>query len=231
MFQIKICGVTNVEDALSAAHAGADAIGLNFYSGSARSVSPDQAASIVAALPTGIVKVGVFVNSTSDEIRAIAARLSLDLVQLHGNEPPEFLARLNELPVLRAFRLGSDGVCSVSSYLCECRRLSAMPRMVLLDAYRSGEYGGTGQTLDWTLAEAYHQFDAPPPLVLAGGLDALNVASAIVRVRPAAVDVASGVELDRRRKDPYKIAAFVTAAREAFAKIPTQPKNNANNKG
>jgi phosphoribosylanthranilate isomerase len=178
-------------------------------------VSPDHAAEIAAALPAGTAKVGVFVNSTLDEIKAIVARLSLDLVQLHGDEPPEFVARLGELPVLRAFRPGNDGLLPISSYLAECRRLAATPRMVLLDAHCHGAYGGSGQTLDWRLAADYRQLDAPP-LVLAGGLDASNVARAIETVRPDAVDVASGVESVCPRKDPAKVAAFVAAARTAF---------------
>ncbi|HUY31163.1 MAG TPA: phosphoribosylanthranilate isomerase [Pirellulales bacterium] len=216
MFRIKICGVTTLADALAAADAGADAIGLNFHPGSSRFVSRDQAAEIAAALPSGIQKVGVFVNPTADDVRHTVERLSLDLVQLHGDEPPEFLARLGEIPVLRAFRLEAGGLPAVSDYLAECRQRDATPAMVLLDAFRVGAYGGTGLSLDWTVAAAYHQFSAAPPLVLAGGLAAANVAQAIAAVRPAAVDTASGVEASPGRKDHAQVAAFVAAAKKAL---------------
>ncbi len=220
MFRIKICGVTNIADAVALADAGADAIGLNFYPGSSRFVSPARAAEIAAALPAGTRKIGVFVNSAADDVRRIARRLSLDWVQLHGDEPPEFVARLGGIPVLRAFRLEAAGLGAVSSYLAKCQELDAMPGMVLLDSFRAGAYGGTGLVLDWTLAAAYHQLDAAPPLVLAGGLAAANVAQAITAVRPAAVDTASGVEASRGRKDHAQAAAFIAAAKAAFAALP-----------
>jgi len=219
MFRIKICGVTSIADAVAAADAGADAIGLNFYPGSSRYISHARAAEIAAALPAGTRKIGVFVNSAVDEVRHIARRLSLDGVQLHGDEPPDFLAGLVGIPVLRAFRLAAGGLPAVSNYLAECRRLGATPDMVLLDSYCAGAFGGTGRTLDWTLAAAYHQLNSAPPLILAGGLVATNVAQAIAAVRPAAVDTASGVEASPGRKDHAQVAGFIAAAKAAFAEM------------
>jgi len=219
MFRIKICGVTSIADAVAVADAGADAIGLNFYQGSSRFVSVARAAEIAAALPDVTQKIGVFVNLPADEVRQIAARLSLDWVQLHGDEPPEFLASLGGIRVLRAFRLQAGGLPAVSNYLAECQRLDAMPGRVLLDSFRASAYGGTGLVLDWQMAASYHQLSAAPPLVLAGGLVASNVAQAIAAVRPAAVDTASGVEESPGRKDHAQTMAFITAAKAAFAAI------------
>jgi phosphoribosylanthranilate isomerase len=220
MFRIKICGVTSIADAVAMADAGADAIGLNFYPGSSRFVSRARAAEIAKALPASTQKIGVFVNSAADEVQEAATRLSLDWVQLHGDEPPEFLARLDGIPVLRAFRLEAIGFAAISSYLSECQSLNAMPGMVLLDSFRAGAYGGTGLLLDWKLAATYHQLNSLPPLVLAGGLVASNVAQAITEVRPAAVDTASGVESSPGRKDHSEAAAFIAAAKAAFSALP-----------
>jgi phosphoribosylanthranilate isomerase len=216
MFHIKICGITRVDDALAAAQAGADAIGLNFYPASPRFVSPAQAEAIVAAELPGVVKVGLFVGSDAREVCETFDRLKLDLIQLHGDEPPEYLAHLGGRPVMRAFRLGPAGLSPVVTYLDDCRRLGCLPRLVLLDAYTPGVYGGTGEIADWAVAAEYRAMDQVPPLVLAGGLTPQNVTRAIRSVRPAAVDTASGVESSPGRKDPAAVAAFVRVAREAF---------------
>lgn len=127
--------------------------------------------------------------------------------------------RLGDIRVIRAFRLRHDGLTAMSEYLDKCHKLKAMPGMVLLDAYRADAYGGTGSTLDWTMAAAYRQLGLAPPLVLAGGLVAANVAQAIAAVRPSAVDTASGVEASPGRKDPVRTADFITAAKAAFAAL------------
>ncbi len=216
MFTIKICGVTIVADALAAARAGADAIGLNFFPGSKRFVAPARAREIVETLPPGVVKVGVFVNADEHDIRGTCESLALDAVQLHGDEPPELLGRLADLPLVRAFRLDSRGLAPVDSYLAACAALRAAPRMILLDAHVPGQYGGTGATLDWSaLSDAKGAADRPP-IVLAGGLTPGNVATAIRAARPAAVDTAGGVEYAPGKKDHTSLAAFVTAARAAF---------------
>ncbi|HEX3871627.1 MAG TPA: phosphoribosylanthranilate isomerase [Pirellulales bacterium] len=216
MFRIKICGITTVDDARSAVQAGADAIGLNFFRGSPRRISIEMARDIIAALPPGVAKVGVFVNASATEVRATADALHLDYVQLHGDEPPDQLGSLADLAVLRAFRLGPDGLTAVSLYLRTCASLNAAPHSVLLDSLRTGQYGGTGSTFDWQRAIDYLQLPNVPPLVLAGGLTAENVADAIAAVRPAAVDTASGVESSPGRKDVARMMRFVAAARAAF---------------
>lgn len=224
MFRVKICGVTCPEDGLLAAEAGADAIGLNLYVRSRRHVTPKQASEIAATLPPGIVKVGVFVNAPLEAIRAAHAAVRFGLLQLHGDEPPEFLAalrasELGAVPVMRALSCGGSltqgSLTNVAEYLARCRRLDCLPRLVLLDASVPGERGGTGMTCDWQTAARYHEIPGAPPLVLAGGLNADNVAAAIVAVRPAAVDVASGVEDAAGRKDAERCRRFVAAAKAA----------------
>ena len=216
VFRIKICGITRVDDAQLAINAGADAIGLNFYEGSPRFVSHTAAQEIAAAAGGPVRKVGVFVNAPADVICETFDSLSLDLVQLHGDESPEIISQLGQRPVIRAFRLDAEGLPPILSYLEECRVLDAMPRMVLLDAHQAGQYGGTGQTADWEAARAYGECPELPPLVLAGGLRADNVSQAIGMVRPAAVDVASGVESAPRKKERQQVEAFVVEARRAF---------------
>lgn len=217
MFRVKICGVTSVDDARLVVSAGADAIGLNFFASSKRFCAPDVAQRIVDALPTGICKVGVFVNATRDEIRQAASALSLDMVQLHGDEPAELLRQLRPLPVMRAFRVGGD-LAPVDEYLRTCHALRCLPRMVLVDASQSGQYGGTGVTLDWQALAAGRRHFRELPLVLAGGLNPSNVAAAIGQVRPWAVDTASGVESAPGKKSESLVHDFVAAARDALAK-------------
>jgi phosphoribosylanthranilate isomerase len=213
MFRIKICGITSVEDALVVAGAGADAIGLNFYARSPRCVGPETARQIAAAVPQTIIKVGLFVNAAVADVCRTFDALGLDLVQLHGDEPPEYLPQLGERPVLKAFRLGDAGLRPVNEFLARCQALRNVPRLVLLDAAAPGKYGGTGRTADWSVAAEYATLSDTPPLVLAGGLTPVNVAEAIRMVRPAAVDTASGVESSPGHKDPVKVEAFVRAAK------------------
>ncbi len=221
MFRIKICGITSAGDALTAAEAGADAIGLNFYAQSPRCVSFEAAREIAAAVPVSVRKVGVFVNAPAEAIRRIVAELSLDLAQLHGDEPPEFLAELRGLPTMRVFRLGEDvagDLAAAGGYLAACHRLRAGPRMVMVDAARAGHYGGTGQSVNWRLLAEGRRHLAGAPLVLAGGLKGDNVAAAIATVRPWAVDTASGVEASPGKKAASLVNDFVAEAREAFAR-------------
>ena len=225
MFRIKICGITSPLDAQNAAAAGADALGLNFYSQSPRFLSADRAAAVADAVPAGVVKVGLFVNAAAQQIRETFDRLKLDLVQLHGDEPPELLAELEGRPVMRAFRPETAYLGPVSDYLDRCRRLGCLPRLVLIDAFRTGQYGGTGQTVDWRQLVTAQDALSEVPLVLAGGLTAANVADAIAVVRPAAVDTASGVESQPGKKDCQRMRAFVEAAKRALeAGSPCQPR-------
>jgi phosphoribosylanthranilate isomerase len=215
MFHIKICGITAAPDAQAAATAGADAIGLNFYPLSPRYVSQIKAEEIVGPLPAAVVRVGVFVNSPSAEVRTFAARLKLDFVQIHGDEPPDFLSELNGLPVIRAFR--SDGSFQgVIDYLDQCNRLGCLPHAMLIDAQSPGQFGGTGELADWKALAAARERLPAIPIVLAGGLKPANVAQAIDIVRPAAVDTASGVESAPGKKSAQLIQAFVDAALTAF---------------
>lgn len=218
MFRIKICGITNVDDALAAGNAGADAIGLNCYAESPRFCRLEDARAIAEAVGSSMIKVGVFVNAPADEIHAVAELLGLDLVQLHGDEPPELLRDARPLPVMKAFRLADD-FAQVSQYLRGCHRLGCVPRMVLVDAQRSGQYGGTGSTLDWTALCTARQEFGGVPLALAGGLNPANVAEAIATVHPWAVDTASGVEQSPGKKSAELVRAFVGTARNAYSGV------------
>jgi phosphoribosylanthranilate isomerase len=218
VFRVKICGITSTNDAHLAARAGADAIGLNFCPASSRWIDAALAEEIFAALPGHVVKVGVFVNEAPPVVCETHDRLGLDLIQLHGDEPPEFLAQLGSRKVMRAFRHGQDGLKPVGDYLARCQALGRSPDLILLDAFRPGHYGGTGETWNWTTLVDYPRPPELPPLVLAGGLRPDSVAEAIRIVGPAAVDVASGVESSPGRKDPQRLEAFVREARAAFAR-------------
>jgi phosphoribosylanthranilate isomerase len=217
MFRIKICGITNISDAQCVVQAGADAVGLNFYPASPRFIDRSTAREIRAVLPREIVKVGVFVNSEGNEVCQTFDELELDLIQLHGDEKPEFIAQLGNRPVMRAFRLGSESLKHIYTYLDACRQLRCVPILVMIDAFSKGIYGGSGQPADWSVCAQYLCREDAPPLVLAGGLTQSNVAQAIAQVRPAAVDTASGVESRPGRKDPAAVLAFVNAAHNAFA--------------
>src|SRR3990167_7340324 len=193
MTRIKICGITRVEDALAAAHCGADAIGLVFYERSPRHVGIAQAAQLAAALPPFITVVGLFVNAEAVFVREALAQVSLDLLQFHGDETPEYCAQFGK-PYLKAIRVkaGVD--------LLQCASNFRGARGLLLDAHVEGVPGGTGATFDWTLIPE----QLPLPVILSGGLDAENVAAAIEQVRPYAVDVSSGVEADKGIKEAAK---------------------------
>ncbi|OHB69767.1 MAG: hypothetical protein A2V70_16860 [Planctomycetes bacterium RBG_13_63_9] len=222
MFCIKICGVTTVDDARAVVEAGADAVGLNFYPKSPRCIGLDQARRIIAALPDNpdeMAKVGLFVNAAAEDVCRTFDQLGLDLIQLHGDEPPEYLVSLAGRPVMRAFRLGQQGLRPVGRYLEHCQRLRCAPRTVLIDSHVEGVLGGSGQVADWRALQTWSDLPphgTAPPMVLAGGLTPENVAEAIRTVCPAAVDTASGVESAPGRKDRSKVEAFVRAARAAF---------------
>ncbi|MDX2168721.1 MAG: phosphoribosylanthranilate isomerase [Deltaproteobacteria bacterium] len=201
--KVKICGVTSVADALHAAAAGADAIGLNFHPPSPRCVSVEAAAEIAAALPRGVCRVGVFVDQPRDRVAAIAARVGLDGVQFHGHESPDD-CRDWQLTTIKAVRVRD------ARTLRDAARDYAVA-WLLADAYVAGVPGGTGTRvpLEWLTDVARAR------LILAGGLTAETVADAVRVVRPAAVDVASGVERAPGVKDPEKVERFITNARMA----------------
>ncbi len=221
MFRIKICGITTVEDARVACEAGADAVGLNFYAPSPRCVTLEKAAAICEALSGSVVKVGLFVNAPAAEVARICGRLGLDLVQLHGDEPPEYMADLGDWPVMRAFRLDARGIGPIDQYLTRCKALGCLPRLVLIDSSAPGQYGGTGRQADWLTVAEYPGEEWHPPLILAGGLTPRNVAQAIQSVRPFGVDTASGVEMAPGRKSADLVRRFVLAARAALDTTPT----------
>ena len=208
MTAIKICGITREEDALAAARLGANAIGLVFYARSPRHVTPARAAEIMRVLPPFVMSVGLFVDAAADEVHQTLATARVDLLQFHGDEPPEYCRRISRqcgVPYLKAARVrpGLD--------LLQYARDYHDARALLLDAYVEGTHGGTGATFDWALIPR----DLPLPMVLSGGLTPDNVASAIQAVQPWAVDVSSGVESSKGIKSDAKIAAFVTGVRNA----------------
>jgi phosphoribosylanthranilate isomerase len=218
-FWIKICGITNLNDASAAADAGADALGFNFFNKSRRFVDPPTARQIVEQLPTNLLKVGVFVNHDVAQIIDIADRVGLNAVQLHGDEPA---ALISELPphvrIVRAHRCGPAGLAPLARYLDECHTLGRMPDVLLIDADAGADFGGSGKLADWAVIRQQKE-SLGLPLILAGGLTPDNVEAAIETVAPNGVDVASGVEREPGRKDPKLISRFITAARKASARI------------
>ncbi|WP_313741180.1 phosphoribosylanthranilate isomerase [Pseudomonas sp.] len=200
----KICGITRVEDALAAARAGADAIGLVFYAKSPRAVNVQQARAIVQALPPFVTTVGLFVNASRCEVGEILDAVPLDLLQFHGDESPA-QCEGHGRPWMKALRVrpGDDLEAACQQYV----GASAL----LLDAYVAGVPGGTGQSFDWSLIPTR----LSKPVVLAGGLSPDNVARAITQVKPWAVDVSGGVEQAKGIKDAQKIDAFLRAVRGA----------------
>lgn len=198
--RVKVCGITNLEDALAALEAGADMLGFNFYARSPRYVSPAAARKIIERLPKGVTPVGVFVNESAPaEVERIAREAGLGAVQLHGDESPAYCQSLHGLTTIKALRVGAEySVESAAAYATDA---------VLLDSYVTGARGGTGHTFDWTLAALTRE--RVPRLLLAGGLNPDNVATAVAAVRPYAVDVCSGVETAPGRKSPELMRLFV----------------------
>lgn len=206
--RVKICGITNLDDALVAAEAGADAIGFVFYRRSPRFVEPERAAEIAWALPPFVDRVGVFVNASRADIARIADECGLTAVQLHGEEPPE-LCEGWRVPVIKALRTGADGPHPDPSGYPGARAF-------LVDAHVPSARGGTGNLADWGIAR---ELARRLRVILAGGLTAQNVGEAIRVVRPYAVDVSSGVEIHPGVKDPGKIAAFLEAVRKVSSEL------------
>ena len=200
----KICGITRIEDALTAVAAVADAIGLVFYAKSPRAVSVSQAQAIVRALPPFVTTVGLFVNASRCEIGETLDAVPLDLLQFHGDEDCD-ACEGHGRPYMKALRVkaGDDVTAQVRAF--------PTAQAVLLDAYVPGIPGGTGEAFDWDLVPQ----NLPKPVVLAGGLTLQNVAAAIAHVRPYAVDVSGGVEMAKGIKDAAKVQAFIQAVRHA----------------
>lgn len=204
MVRIKICGITRIEDALAAADAGADAIGLVFHAASPRAVSAEQATTIVRALPPFITTVGLFVDASEQQINEVLSQVPLDLLQFHGDEPDAFCQRFGR-PYLKALRVRSGD--DLDALAANWPGASG----ILLDSYKPGVPGGTGETFDWSLIPAQRDWS----LVLAGGLNAANVRQAIDLTSPWAVDISGGVEASKGIKDASKINAFIQEVKRA----------------
>jgi len=202
--KIKICGITNRDDAMDAVNLGVDAIGFIFYEQSPRYISPDIVEEISLFLPPFVLLVGVFVNHDKPYIDAVVHRCRLDLIQLHGDEPPEF-CRTMRRRVIKAFKISDfSDVDQIAAY-------QSSVSAVLLDTKVSGMEGGTGKVFDWGLAIKAKEFDIP--LILAGGINSNNINKAVKLVNPYAVDLSSSVEDIPGKKDYNKMQDIVVAAR------------------
>lgn len=203
MVRVKICGITNPEDALMAIEAGADALGFVFFRGSPRFIFPEQAAGIIRCLPPFVQSVGLFVNEDVTTVNRVAEHCGLNIVQLHGEESPDYCLAVTR-KIIKAFRI---------------KNASSLDHMhdyqvagYLLDAWSPAAHGGTGTTFNWEIAA---RVTASHGIILAGGLTPENVAEAIAAVHPYAVDVSSGVECEPGKKSPEKLFAFARAVRQA----------------
>lgn len=196
--RVKFCGITRRQDALAAARLGADAIGLVFYAPSPRAVTIGQARDVVAGLPPFLSTVALFVNPAAEEVRAVADAIRPNLLQFHGEEPPAQCAQFG-IPYIKAVRVrpGIDLPAETERY--------EHAAAILFDSYQDDRQGGTGSTFDWSLLPAA----VSKPFILAGGLTPDNVAAAVARVRPYAVDVSGGIEISKGIKDLTKMQAFL----------------------
>ena len=200
--RVKICGITQLEDALFAAQAGADALGFVFYEKSPRNITTAQAAPICRALPPFVTRVGLFVNAPAEFVQSVLHSVPLDLLQFHGDETPAYCAQFDK-PYMKAVRVKAD--TDLLKYAADFADASGL----LLDAYVPGLPGGTGEAFDWQLVPT----NFPKPVVLSGGLTPQTVSAAIQQTRPWAVDVSSGVESAKGIKDQSQIAQFITNAK------------------
>ena len=214
MVKVKICGITNWSDARGAVEAGADFLGFNFYRESSRYIAPAAARRIVQRLPVGVASVGVFVNEPEPEMLAIARRVGLDYVQLHGDETPEIVSRMRRsFRVIKAIRVrDSFRVAQLANF----KRASS----ILLDGFDARLRGGTGKSFNWKLAK---NAGRKRQIFLAGGLTPENAAEAVSAARPFAIDVCSGVESRPGKKDAARMRALVTAVRPVRTSTPRPP--------
>lgn len=212
--RVKICGLTRTEDIAAAAAAGADALGFVFYAASSRAVTASQAAHLIASVPPFITTVGLFVNASIAEVREVLAQAPLSLLQFHGDETPQQCAQIAAAvrrPFLRVARIGPDtSAADLLEYEAIYRSASPLFSGLLLDTLVE-QYGGSGKVFDWSLIPK----ELALRVVLSGGLSVQNVADAVQRVRPHAVDISSGVEAAKGIKDAAKINAFIRAVRLA----------------
>lgn len=200
--RVKICGITRLEDALFAANAGADALGFVFYDKSPRHIEAEKAAVLCNALPPFVTRVGLFVDASPEAVKGMLQAVSLDLLQFHGEETPDYCAQFGK-PYIKAVRVraATDLLKYTADFDAACG--------LLLDAYVAGVPGGTGESFDWKLIPQ----NFPKPIVLSGGLRPENVSEAIQQTHPWAVDVSSGVESAKGIKDMHKVAQFIANAK------------------
>lgn len=206
--KIKICGITNFADALAAVENGAEMLGFNFYPKSPRFIQTEDARRISEQMPKYVLKVGVFVNESLDDVLKTARVARLDIVQLHGDETPDFASKITDFPVIKALRVG-DGFRPESA--------AEYQTAILLDAFDKTERGGTGKVFDWRIALETKK--VVPELILAGGLSPENVGEAIKTIAPSAVDVCSSIESRAGKKDLRKMREFIANARKASKKL------------
>ncbi|MBI1908920.1 MAG: phosphoribosylanthranilate isomerase [Deltaproteobacteria bacterium] len=203
MIFVKVCGITNLDDALDAVEFGADAVGFNFYKDSPRYIDPERVLEILEDLPPAVAKVGVFVNEKEEAVKGISQFLSLDFLQFHGDETPYYCEQF-ATPYWKAFRLKDEQTLElIGKY---------KPDAFLIDAYVQKMWGGTGVTAHWDLAARVKEKGR---IILAGGLRPENVEMAIATVKPYGIDVCSGVEEKPGRKDHYKLEEFLRKAKGA----------------
>ena len=204
--RVKICGITRVEDAVTAAALGTDAIGLVFYPKSPRHVEIEQAAAICARIPAFVTTVALFLDADEQQVNDVLLRVPIDLLQFHGAETPDYCNRFNR-PYIKALGMAGEAPADIISKA----GLYTESRGILLDSHAPGAAGGTGEACDWDSMPA--GFDKP--VILAGGLGVDNVAEAIAKVRPWAVDVSSGVEADKGIKSADLMSAFINEVNNA----------------
>lgn len=206
--QVKICGITNLEDALCAAENGASALGFIFYPQSPRCIDPQKAGEIIDRLPLHLVKVGVFVNEKEQTLREIFEGCRLDMLQFHGDESPEYCGKFPSRGVIKALELKTDE---------DLNRVSDFDvAAILVDARHAGLYGGTGKTSNWEMAKMVSK-----PLILSGGLNEDNVLAGLGKVMPAALDINSGVEKRPGKKDAGKIKRIMQKIKTATSGLET----------
>lgn len=202
--KVKICGITTIDDALAALEAGADALGFVFYKKSTRYIKPREARTIIARLPPQVLKVGVFVNEQIATVKNIARQCALDFVQLHGDEDANYLRRLKNFRIIKAIRIRDEKSLGQSDGVpCE---------LLLFDTYSKSGFGGTGTAFDWRLARDIKK--TKKPYIISGGLTPKNVAFAVKKFSPCAVDVSSGVEKKPGKKDSRRMKEFIKNAKQ-----------------
>ena len=204
MVKVKICGITNFEDAQTAILAGCDMLGFVFYEKSPRYIRPDRAGDIISGLPGGVEKVALFVNEQKKTVIDILNQIKeIDILQFHGDETPDYCSAFNKR-IIKVIRVkNKDSVKQMASYNVN---------FFLLDAFKKDVYGGTGENFEWKLAKDAKAYNVP--IILSGGLNPENVKEAIELVEPYAVDVSSGVEISPGRKDPELIKRFIQVVKQ-----------------